>query len=136
MVKITHHSKIRISRFYEEILGAKMKNRQWSWGAEDPASGRVFLNVWNDLLDKNKVQVCWKEYENKSNGDPERLKHLAAIRGAAKCFGVLCEVVDPDAEQRKIKTFDDEQLLLLGNLSEDDTHRYARILGRFPTSAL
>jgi hypothetical protein len=38
--------------------------------------------------------------------------------GGRLCFGILGEFIDPKAEKVKIKTFDDEQLLLLGNLRQ------------------
>ncbi len=60
IMKITHHSKIPISRFYEEILGAKMNNIYWSWGAIDRASNRVFLKVWTDLIEGKKLGFTGK----------------------------------------------------------------------------
>ena len=139
MWKITHHAK-GISRFFEETLGVKLKNPQWSYGAMDRANNRVFLKVWESeqVEDANgvKFQVFWKDGW-KSNGKTERFEHLEAIRRGAKCFGVLGKFFDPKAEKVKIDTFDDEQLLVIGNL-EDDNERftYARILGRLPVSEL
>jgi putative restriction endonuclease len=140
MMKLTHRSEIKISRFYEEILGVKLKNPAWSWGAIDLASNRVFLSVWNDRVKKDgngeKVHVLWKEKE-KSHGYPERRKHLEAIQHGATGIGILCETVDLNTNKtRKIKTFDDQQLLLLGNLSDEDESQYARIIKRFPISEL
>ena len=136
MWKITHHAK-GISRFFEETLGVKLKNTQWSYGAIDRANNRVFLKLWENEQDDDgvKFQVYWKD-EIKSNGKTERLEHIDAIRRGAKCFGVLGKFIDPKAEKMKIETFDDEQLLIIGNLEDDDRYTYARISGRLPISEL
>lgn len=139
MWKITHHAK-GISRFFEETLGVKLKNTQWSYGAMDPANNRVFLKLWEseqvEDADGVKFQVYWKDGW-KSNGKTERLEHIDAIRRGAKCFGVLGKFIDPKAKKVKIETFDDEQLLIIGNLEDDDDrYTYARILGRLPISEL
>jgi len=141
MTKITHRSKIKITPFFEEILGAKLTNLNWSWGAIDLASNRVFLRVWEDHIqtdgDGEKVQVYWKKERNKSHGYPERRKHLEAIQNSAAAVGILCEADDINpVGKRKIKAFDDEQLLILGDLSEDDKFRYARIVRRFSITEL
>jgi hypothetical protein len=34
--------------FFKERLGVGLKNPQWSWGAFDPASNRVFLRIWKN----------------------------------------------------------------------------------------
>jgi 5-methylcytosine-specific restriction protein A len=139
MLKITHPSGIKITHFFEETLGVKLKNPQWSYGAMDPAKNRVFLKIWVSEQKEDdlgvKFEVYWKEGW-KSNGKTERLKHLDAIRSGAECFGVLGEFLDPKAKRVKIKTFDDEQLLLLGNLSDDESYTYARVLRRFPIGEL
>ena len=103
----------------------------------DRANNRVFLKLWENEQDADgvKFQVYWKD-ENKSNGKTERLEHLDAIRRGAKCFGVLGKFIDPKAEKMKIETFDDEQLLIIGNLEDDDRYTYARISGRLPISEL
>lgn len=140
MLKITHPSEFKITRFFEETLGVKLKNPQWSYGAMDPANNRVFLKLWESeqVEDANgvKFQVFWKDGW-KSNGKTERFEHLEAIRRGAKCFGVLGKFIDPKAEKVKIDTFDDEHLLIIGNLEDDDDRfTYARILGRLPVSEL
>src|SRR5258706_8282578 len=138
-MKITHRSETKITPFFEKTLGVKLKNHYWSWGATDMASNRVFLRVWEDHVDDNdkRVQVYWKKPRNKSNGYTERMKHLEAIQNGAYGIGILCEADDINpVGKRKIKSFDDEQLLLLGDLSEDERFRYARIIKRFPISEL
>jgi predicted RNase H-like HicB family nuclease len=60
MTKITHRAK-GIARFFEDTLGAKLKNHHWSWGAKDPISNNLFLMVWESQIktdsDGEKVQV-------------------------------------------------------------------------------
>lgn len=136
MTKITHHA-TGITHFFEKRLGAKLKNINWSWGARPPGSNYIFLRVWEDHIqkdgDKEKVQVYWKTPRNKSHGYAERRKQLDAVQNGCRAIGVLCEAADTNpVGKRKIESFDDERLLLLGNLSEDDRFRYATIVGSFP----
>jgi predicted restriction endonuclease len=140
MIKITHPAK-GVTRFFEKTLGVKLNNPRQSWGAVDADYNRVFLRVWEDQIEKDsnglKVKVYWNEKRNKSHGYAERLKHLDVIQSGASGIGILCEAEDPNTGgERKIKIFDDEQLLLLGDLSEDDKFRYARIIKCFPISEL
>jgi putative restriction endonuclease len=130
-----------LNRFFEKTLGVKLNNPRQSWGAVDADYNRVFLRVWEDQIEKDsnglKVKVYWNEKRNKSHGYAERLKHLAVIQSGASGIGILCEAEDPNTGgERKIKNFDGEQLLLLGDLSEDDKFRYARIIKCFPISEL
>lgn len=140
MIKITHPAK-GITQFFEKTLGVKLNNPRQSWGAIDADSNRVFLRIWEDQIENDgnglKVKVYWNEKRNKSHGYAERLKHLAVIQNGANGIGILCEAKDPNTTgERAIKIFDDEQLILLGNLSEDDKFRYARIVKCFPISEL
>ena len=140
MIKITHPA-LGITQFFQNTLGAKLNNHRQSWGAVDADYNRVFLRVWEDQIEKTanglKVQVYWNERRSKSSGYNERLNHLALIQGGACAIGILCEAENPNPNgERKIKIFDDEQLLLLGDLSEDDKFKYARIVKCFPISEL
>jgi len=100
----------------------------------DAASNCVFLNIWDDHVDEKKVQVFWKGED--SHGARERLKHLDAIQQGSTSIGILCHPKDPTARVRSIETFDDEQLFLFGDLSEDDDFRYADIVRPFQISEL
>lgn len=135
MLKITHQSNVKISRFFEEGLGVKLKNHQWSYGAMDTINNCVFLKVWVSEQKEHGVFLVYKKKWT-SRGSKERWKHLEAVRSGAKCFGVLCEFIDPEAEKAKIKTFDDEQLLLLGNLIEENNEIYAKFVRRIPITEL
>ena len=94
----------------------------------------MFLRVWKDHRqtdgDGEKVQVYWKNRTTQSNGDNERLEHLTAIEHGVQGIAIECEAVNSNSiEKRTIKSFDQENLLLLGSLSEDDDFAYARIVG-------
>jgi len=133
MTEITHHAK-GINRFYADRLGIKLRSHVWSLGAIDTVSYRVFLNIWDDQVDGQKVKVFWKGEDK--HGSRERQKHLDAIQSGFVGVGILCHPKDPNAKRRQIKTFDDEQLILLGDLSEDDKFKYARIVRSFPIAEL
>jgi len=139
MIKITHHAK-GITRFFRETLGLELKDHRQSWGEIDLNFNRVFLQVWEDQVEEDgngaKVQVYWKKRRSKSRGYDKRIEHLETIERGAVGIGILCEAINPQSAKRGIKTFDDEQLLLLGDLSEDDNFRYARIVKSFPISEL
>ncbi len=132
---------MNITDFFEQTLGAKLKNPAWSWGAEDPAFKRVFLRVWEDEIKIDErgemVQVFWKPGIN-SNGHPERREHLEAIRKGAKGIAVVCRTKNPgDSGKRSIGDFDADTLLHLGGLTDDDNDAvYAYIIGRFPVEDL
>ena len=136
MLKITVPSTVSRSEFYEKTLGAKLRNRNWSWGASAPVSNCVSLNVWIDRMGENGAEVYWKQFQTQSPGKPERKNHIDAIRDGALGIGILCEVVNPNVSPRKIKTFDVGHLLLFGKLHETGSHIYAQIIKRFPISEL
>ena len=140
MTKITHHAK-GITRFFRETLGAKLNNTQWSWGVRPTGCDHVFLRVWEDHIEldgnREKVQIYWKNPRNKSHGYKERREQLDAIQNGCRAIGVLCEAADKNPTgKRKIKSFDDEQLLLLGDLTEDERFKYATIVKSFPIGEL
>ena len=137
MWNITHHSRIPITSFFEDVLGVKLNNHQWSWGARDLNSNRVYLKLWDGEIHKDKVAVYWKDYDTKSQGRNERLEHLDAVREGDECFGVVCEMkYDPRSGTRRIRRFDDVNLLLLGSLIETRKRTWARIFRRIPVSDL
>lgn len=122
-----------INRFFQDRLGANVKNPRWSWGAIDPVSNRVFLRVWDDQIEQDgngkRVQIYWKKPVINSHGLGERLSHIEAIRNGAKGIGVVCRArhLNPRVA-RKIAGFQESPLLRLGRLTEDDAGIYARIV--------
>jgi 5-methylcytosine-specific restriction protein A len=138
MWEISHPSKTKITPFFEETLGAKLKNLNWSLGAID-SSNRVFLKVWADCIEKNRVRIYWKDDTLDRKGKNERLEHLKRIYNGAKCFGILCKMINLDSGKRKMENFECKQLLRLGDF--DDLIKRgnvisAGILGWFPISKL
>jgi hypothetical protein len=125
---------VSMSRFFERTLGAKLRNPQWSWGAFD-STGRLFLRVWDNEIEQysggERIVVALKKPRRKSNGYPERQRHLKALKDGAECFGVVLKAVDFDTKEcRRIKHFNKDVLLRLGELSEDSARIFARIDGR------
>lgn len=126
---------MNITPFFQNVLGAKLNNPRQSWGAIDSVNNRVFLRIWEDQRKKvgniETVQVYWKIHRNNSHGYKERLKQLEAIKNGSKAFGVLCEAADINPiRERRIKKFDEANLFLLGDFSEDDQFIYAEIVGK------
>ncbi len=123
---------MRINQFFQETLGANLKNPRWSWGAIDPITNRVFLRLWNDQIDHDgngkRVQVYWKNPARNSNGFAERLEHINAIKSGAQGIGIVCQAVNtsPDGA-RTIKDFQRSPLLILDGFTEDDNYIYAYI---------
>jgi hypothetical protein len=130
-----------ITRFFEEVLGAKLKNLRFSWGAVDPRTSRVFLRVWEDEIQSahegERVLVARKVPRRKSAGYAERLRQIDMINSGAEGFGVVCTATDPaTSEVRKIARFDDSNLLRFGAITIEDGDHYARITGRPPVEEL
>lgn len=88
---------MKISRFFEDVLGAKLKNQQWSWGAAD-SLGRLFLRVWRDQIRNERVLVALNNPWRKSHGYPERLAQLEEIQNGKIAFGVVCIAVNPNSK--------------------------------------
>src|SRR5437867_3067081 len=88
-----------INRFFQEVLGANLKNTRWSWGAVEPLSNPVFLRVWEDEIQSangaQQILIRRKQPRTSSLGYPERDKHIELIRNGAQAYGVLCRAVDP-----------------------------------------
>lgn len=130
-----------ISQFFQNTLGANLKNSRWSWGALNPLTNRVFLRVWKDEIqpsdDGERVMVLRKVPRRKSNGYSERVNQLALIKEGAEGIGVVCTAVDPKTKDvRIISEFDKGTLLQLGELIDDGGDTYARIVARMPIADL
>lgn len=128
--------------FFEKKLHAPLCNIQWSWGAKDRITNRVFLRVWEDEMRKDSrgewVQVFWTDWNSRSLGKPERLKHISAIQNGAQGIAILCKAKNTsrDLEKRQIKSYDENTLLLLGEIIERGKAVFARIVDRFPIEDL
>lgn len=132
---------MKISDFFIEVLGAQLKNTRWSWGARDGFTNRVYLRVWRDQIHSGdgveRVMVGYVKPSRRSPGFPERNLHVRMIEHGAEGFGVVCTAVDPDTrEARKIASFDEHELLRLGDIRRHGDVAYAEVLGRVPVDAL
>lgn len=130
-----------IEVFYRDVLGAKLTNVRWSWGAQDPATNRVFLRVWEDNIEATRrgerVVVGWDEPSRRSNGFAERRAHLDQIEAGAEGFGIVCVAADPKTDgARRIAQFDQSILLRLGHLTHENGRTYAQVDARVPVTSV
>lgn len=133
---------MRITSFFNEILGARLTNTQWSWGGESEISRVLFFRVWRDQIspDGKRVQVGWPQMQS-GLGGKERGNHLNALREGRPTFGIVCDAVRivNDGSKRTIKSYDADSFLRLGVPVDEDKEGvlWATILGRVDrTSAL
>ena len=131
---------MKINRFYTDILGVKLRNARWSWGAINHMTNCVFLSVWEYyiecMLDGERILVGHEKPRQHLHGYNERLMHLSLMREGATGFGVVCTPVDTEAASWKIKSFDKGTLLQLGSLTEENGRTYAHIDARVPVEYL
>ncbi len=116
-----------------ETLGARLNNPRWSWGATDRSNRRVFLRVWQDLIQETttgeRVHIARDKPRRNSHGFKERHEHIALICAGYEGFGVVCTAVDPDTtDVRKIASFDEDFLLRFGRVTKENGNTYAEIL--------
>jgi len=132
---------MKISDFHTNILGTNLRNARWSWGSYDPITNRVFLRVWEDEIRRvgntERVLILRDEPRRASSGYQERRSHIELIRKGASGYGILCKAVSPRAtEVRKIKSFNDSELLQLDKITRESGGIYARIIGRIPVKEI
>lgn len=129
---------MKIGKFFTEQLGANLANIQWSWGATNPITNHVFLRVWRDELESvdgiERSPLLAAEWKGKSNGYPERERHVKALLAGAEGFGVLCTVKDPAADRRVIAYFDDQTLLKFGEVVVEDGKYFGVVTERVAVS--
>src|SRR5581483_12073641 len=87
--------KLKQSAFFEQKLGVKLRNHQWSWGALDQASNRVFLRIWRAEISQSakgeRVVVLGRDWNPKAPGNRERQRHIQAIGMGVPAIGVLSD---------------------------------------------
>lgn len=128
-----------ITDFFRK-LGADLTNPRWSWGAVRKTDGAVFLRVWQDR--KRKHDGKWymmathnqKYFGSSSNGWLERLSQVEIIKKGAPCYLIMCEAVDVQAESRVIKSYDDKDVFLGGQIITADGDEWIELAARLPIS--
>ena len=105
-----------ISGFFNS-LGAPLANNRWSWGAQRPSDGAVFLRVWQDLkfVDDGQIFMLVASAgieDSQRLGAQERARHVASIRRGAPCYLVMCVAKDVGASPRAILEFNDDELFV------------------------
>ena len=112
-------SKMSITKFFER-LGFPLSNARWSWGALS-ADG-VLLRVWmHDLsFDGRYVPALAGRSAKRtraSPGLPERIDQLRILwSGGIAGYAVLATAVDPNAETKVIRSFDEEAVRAITSL--------------------
>ena len=109
---------MNISEYFEKVLEAPLKNRQWSWGAENGKA--VFLRSWVPEYDGRRVYVLGERDDYGSPGYGERIQHIEAIKSGVPGFVVLLEPVDPTAEKWTIKRFEEKVYPITGFEQHED----------------
>ena len=132
---------MNINKFYTDVLGANPRNPRWSWGAVDPVANRVFLRLWEDdiesMLVGERIVLSRIQARSQSHGFAERRAHIARIRDGATAYAVLGCPLDPHTSgRRRIESFDDRILLVLGDITEEHGTIYAHISRRIAVSEL
>lgn len=112
---------MNITDFFSNIIGVKLTNQVWSWGAFDQTNNRVFLKIHE--LDFDAVFEGWVTVYDptwrSSRGHQERLRHLEFVKQGAKCFAVI---------RRDKADFNSDVFVQLSDIeSEADGMIYAKI---------
>lgn len=124
-----------------ELLGAKLHNNRWSWGALR-ADGTLVLRVWAETVfsidGKRYVQVLgrdWKNIDERSNsgnlGFDERKRHVELLEQGARCILIMCQCNDPSTlDGWTIKTFDKRTAFVGGEVIRRDGFKNKYVEGR------
>lgn len=120
-------------------LGAPLTNQRWSWGAERPNGGALFLRVWQDecakIDNRRAVRITANTYfagKPDNLGNTERLKHVGLIRAGRTAYLIMCVAVDPGAEPRKIAHFNDREVFVGGEVFDYEDDVWIELVSRKP----
>ena len=127
-----------ITEFFEQTLGAPLKNPRWSWGAINPSTRDVYLRVWDDQRESFGGQDCVLLMGPRWNGPglSERREHIQAFQEGSRAYAVLCTAQDSQDDTRRIRGFDSVAVALLGKVIEVDGMMYAEIAEFVPIGEL
>ena len=129
-----------ITNFYTDTLGANLVHARWSWGATNANTNQIFLRVWQDQLEVvdgvERVLIFKHGRKSKSNGYPERKRHVEALRAGANGYGVVCTAKNVTESSRNIASFDQDTLLQFGDIVDDGDAVYGVVVSRVPVTDL
>ncbi|MCY1286522.1 hypothetical protein D9M69_369210 [compost metagenome] len=130
-----------ISQFFA-AMGAPLHIVRQSWGAVR-SDGAVVLRVWADRCQqhdgKRYVQLTHLEKyggDSRNFGYNERLEHVQMIIDGASCYLVMCQVKDPVASPRDIKSWNRDSLFVGGRLEKIDGDWWVELADKIPADQL
>jgi hypothetical protein len=125
-----------LTEFFKR-LGAPLKNSRWSWGAQRPRDGAIFLRVWEDrkLTANGREYMLIDRHSDDTNttrnlGYQERRTHIQAVRAGRPCYLVMCIARDVNARARSVERFLDQDVCVGGPLLEKDGDVWIEVVGR------
>ena len=125
---------VSLTQFCEE-LGAKRRNPQWSWCSISSDRSLALFTIWEDQIDDGQYIFTTKPRESdtrKKAGRTELISVLdETIQNGIAAYGILCRVVDIDANPRQIKSFNSDFLMDLRVRREGDDY-IGQIVGHIP----
>jgi hypothetical protein len=101
----------------------------------------VVLRVWQDK--KRKIDGKWcmmvthhdKYTDNPENlGYQERCSQVTQVKAGARCFMIMCLVAGPEAAPRIIKSHNEKDLFIGGEIIEQDGDSWVNMAERKPVS--
>jgi hypothetical protein len=134
--EVIAHRIMSKTTFFQRV-DAPLANARWSWGAQRPSDGAVFLCVWQDLkfIEDGRIHMLIERPAGPGDyagnpGHTERKRHIESIRAGAFCFLVMCTAVDAQARPRKIGFFNEDEVFVGGVLVERDGDTWIQVAGR------
>lgn len=128
-----------------KLLGAPLVNSRWSWGAQRPSDGAVFLRVWQDLKRFEGEQRFMLLDRHGNGNDPEassnlgyqeRRRHIEEIRAGKRCYLVMCIAKDTEARPRAVREFHDEDIFVGGKIVQDHSGVWIEVVARQPVGTV
>jgi hypothetical protein len=128
-----------VEQFYRVRLRAPLVNPRWSWGAVRESDQSVFLRVWQD--EKIKLNGRWYMRLTANAhfaahpgtlGWQERRRHLELVKNGRPAYMVMREAVDPTADPRTIRDFNQDEVFVGGELVEHNGDRWLELRSREP----
>ncbi len=121
---------MRIGAFFKNRLNAPLQHIVQSWGATNANTGNIFFRIGKWAVSDYDDGYTWvvlyhPDWSGKKHGEAQRLQHIESMRNSTPAFAVVLEF----NEHGRIKSFDDENLLRLGEPVDENGFVYARVEG-------